>query len=96
MKFEFEKMTTRFIERRVREEQAKDKSGRRIVRVKLSPPEWAEFLMENPELRYYQPMGVNVPQSWKIRIAQPLKPIAGSDYEIGPDDVIWTVEVVRE
>ena len=97
MKFEREKLSTRFIERRVREEQAKDTSGRRIVRVVLTPAEWSEFMMENPELRYYQPMGPgNLPQAWKIRIAQPISPLASSEQCIGPDDYIWTVDVVRE
>lgn len=92
MKFVLEALDTGYIARRVVEEQART-GGRRVTRVELSPPEWAEFKMNylgSGDYRY------NIGELQSVRVAI-YKPFAGhvvdSDVAVANPD-IQTVDVV--
>lgn len=90
MKFDFEKINARFIDRKVREAQKADKLSRRVTTVRLSPPEWAEFL--SSENRYYNGA---FPEVLKMR--GPMPPISTfSPHDpIYPEDIL-TIDVVLD
>lgn len=93
MKFVYEKFDAKFIERKVREEQAR--TGKRVLQVKLNPSEWHAFMcdMEGYNRHYY---GGQFPPTYKIALHQPMNYMVRPDEQVLMSDTVNVVEIVRE
>lgn len=90
MKFEFERLSVAFIERRIREEQAKQK--RLVTTVTLTPDEWFEF-MNQPDMRNYchDPLR----RVFEIAICDTPSCVPPSDYPPRDWGYVQRVQVIR-